>query len=130
MANRAEGRRIFHWLVAFPSFLFFVLVLFSVCGLVELMKSFGDCPDFAAVLEGSVDDDLSPELWRACAGPLVDVPRDTERVFYFPQGHMEQVSHFFFLPHPPFGSRYFGDLPCMTTFIFDRISRFCHFCLV
>ena len=32
------------------------------------------------------------ELWKACAGPLVDVPKRGERVFYFPQGHMEQVS--------------------------------------
>ncbi|XP_065858545.1 auxin response factor 9-like [Euphorbia lathyris] len=35
--------------------------------------------------------DLYTELWKACAGPLVDVPRDGERVFYFPQGHMEQL---------------------------------------
>ncbi|KAD5316825.1 hypothetical protein E3N88_16771 [Mikania micrantha] len=34
---------------------------------------------------------LYKELWKACAGPLVDVPRDGERVFYFPQGHMEQL---------------------------------------
>ncbi|KAJ7945068.1 Auxin response factor [Quillaja saponaria] len=36
-------------------------------------------------------DDLYPELWKACAGPLVDVPRSGERVFYFPQGHLEQL---------------------------------------
>ncbi|KAK9279761.1 hypothetical protein L1049_013443 [Liquidambar formosana] len=36
-------------------------------------------------------DDLYTELWKACAGPLVDVPRPGERVFYFPQGHMEQL---------------------------------------
>ncbi|XP_078160215.1 auxin response factor 23-like [Carex rostrata] len=34
---------------------------------------------------------LYNELWRACAGPLVTVPRVGERVFYFPQGHIEQV---------------------------------------
>ncbi|XP_021760287.1 auxin response factor 18-like [Chenopodium quinoa] len=34
---------------------------------------------------------LYRELWRACAGPLVDVPQPGERVFYFPQGHMEQL---------------------------------------
>ncbi|XP_050379249.1 auxin response factor 9 [Argentina anserina] len=34
---------------------------------------------------------LYQELWRACAGPLVEVPRLKERVFYFPQGHMEQL---------------------------------------
>lgn len=36
-------------------------------------------------------DPLYDELWRACAGPLVTVPREGERVFYFPQGHVEQV---------------------------------------
>ena len=36
------------------------------------------------------------ELWRACAGPLVSVPKVGERVWYFPQGHMEQVRAFFF----------------------------------
>jgi hypothetical protein len=40
---------------------------------------------------GSNDDELYTELWKACAGPLVEVPRYGERVFYFPQGHMEQL---------------------------------------
>ncbi|KAF9607438.1 hypothetical protein IFM89_035576 [Coptis chinensis] len=31
------------------------------------------------------------ELWHACAGPFVNVPRVGEKVFYFPQGHLEQV---------------------------------------
>jgi auxin response factor len=35
--------------------------------------------------------DLYTELWKACAGPLVDVPKAGERVYYFPQGHMEQL---------------------------------------
>nr|GMD78519.1 auxin response factor 2-like [Ipomoea batatas] len=34
---------------------------------------------------------LYTELWRACAGPLVTVPREGELVYYFPQGHIEQV---------------------------------------
>ncbi|KAK6158447.1 hypothetical protein DH2020_005761 [Rehmannia glutinosa] len=38
-----------------------------------------------------VKDALYEELWKACAGPLVDVPKVGERVFYFPQGHMEQA---------------------------------------
>ncbi|KAJ6343606.1 hypothetical protein OIU76_005365 [Salix suchowensis] len=37
-------------------------------------------------------DDLHTELWHACAGPLVYVPRVADKVFYFPQGHMEQVA--------------------------------------
>ncbi|GLJ15828.1 hypothetical protein SUGI_0261020 [Cryptomeria japonica] len=36
-------------------------------------------------------DALYEELWHACAGPLVTLPRVGERAFYFPQGHMEQV---------------------------------------
>ncbi|VVB11885.1 unnamed protein product [Arabis nemorensis] len=34
---------------------------------------------------------LYNELWKLCAGPLVDIPQAGERVFYFPQGHMEQL---------------------------------------
>lgn len=34
---------------------------------------------------------LYEELWHACAGPLVTLPRIGERAFYFPQGHIEQV---------------------------------------
>lgn len=45
----------------------------------------------AGHLDTGQGDDLYTELWRACAGPLVDVPRAGERVFYFPQGHMEQL---------------------------------------
>ncbi|GMH16712.1 hypothetical protein Nepgr_018553 [Nepenthes gracilis] len=43
--------------------------------------------------KGAVDPEaaLYTELWHACAGPLVTVPRERERVFYFPQGHIEQV---------------------------------------
>ena len=44
-----------------------------------------------------VGDPLYPELWRACAGPLVTVPRVGDLVFYFPQGHIEQV-HLLLLP--------------------------------
>lgn len=36
-------------------------------------------------------DPLYEELWKACAGPLVEIPREEERVYYFPQGHMEQL---------------------------------------
>lgn len=42
---------------------------------------------------GKVDPEaaLYKELWHACAGPLVTVPRGEELVYYFPQGHIEQV---------------------------------------
>ncbi|KAJ8898678.1 hypothetical protein K2173_004712 [Erythroxylum novogranatense] len=36
-------------------------------------------------------DDMYVELWRACAGSLVYVPRVGEVVFYFLQGHIEQL---------------------------------------
>ncbi|KAJ6823676.1 auxin response factor 2-like isoform X1 [Iris pallida] len=39
----------------------------------------------------SAEEDLYNELWHACAGPLVTVPKVGELVFYFPQGHIEQV---------------------------------------
>ncbi|CAA2958827.1 auxin response factor 18 isoform X1 [Olea europaea subsp. europaea] len=35
--------------------------------------------------------DLYTALWKACAGPMVDVPCSGERVYYFPQGHLEQL---------------------------------------
>ncbi|KAG8391955.1 hypothetical protein BUALT_Bualt01G0241000 [Buddleja alternifolia] len=40
---------------------------------------------------GRGSDALYNELWKACAGPMVDVPCNGERVYYFPQGHMEQL---------------------------------------
>ncbi|KAK6267593.1 hypothetical protein QUC31_011753 [Theobroma cacao] len=40
---------------------------------------------------GIKDGPLYRELWHACAGPLVTLPREGERVYYFPQGHMEQL---------------------------------------
>ncbi|KZV35176.1 hypothetical protein F511_08988 [Dorcoceras hygrometricum] len=44
------------------------------------------------LVEGTGGKDmLYTELWKACAGPLVDVPKVGERVYYFPQGHMEQL---------------------------------------
>ncbi|XP_076900872.1 auxin response factor 11-like [Bidens hawaiensis] len=39
----------------------------------------------------SVEDLMFKELWKSCAGPLVDMPKNGERVYYFPQGHIEQV---------------------------------------
>ncbi|CAL9193703.1 unnamed protein product [Musa hybrid cultivar] len=40
---------------------------------------------------GPCGDVLYQELWKACAGSLVTLPREKERVYYFPQGHMEQL---------------------------------------
>lgn len=45
----------------------------------------------ASAAPGATNDALYKELWHACAGPLVTLPREGERVYYFPQGHMEQL---------------------------------------
>ena len=34
------------------------------------------------------------ELWHACAGPLISLPKKGSLVVYFPQGHLEQLSDF------------------------------------
>ncbi|RVW88815.1 Auxin response factor 5 [Vitis vinifera] len=34
---------------------------------------------------------INPELWQACAGPLVNLPPAGTLVVYFPQGHSEQL---------------------------------------
>lgn len=46
---------------------------------------------FVFVYKVDAETALYTELWRACAGPLVTVPREGELVYYFPQGHIEQV---------------------------------------
>ncbi|KAH0884381.1 hypothetical protein HID58_060477 [Brassica napus] len=50
-----------------------------------------DADDLRTSFSRSYNDELYTELWKACAGPLVEVPLTEERVFYFPQGHMEQL---------------------------------------
>jgi hypothetical protein len=34
------------------------------------------------------------ELWHACAGPLISLPKKGNIVVYFPQGHLEQFASF------------------------------------
>lgn len=43
------------------------------------------------VFKAHAETALYTELWRSCAGPLVTVPKEGELVYYFPQGHIEQV---------------------------------------
>lgn len=40
--------------------------------------------------------EVSMELWHACAGPLISLPKKGSIVVYFPQGHLEQMPE-----HPP-----------------------------
>ncbi|KAJ6407970.1 hypothetical protein OIU84_011305 [Salix udensis] len=42
--------------------------------------------------EGVEKKSINPELWQACAGPLVNLPAAGTHVVYFPQGHSEQVA--------------------------------------
>ncbi|XP_062091378.1 auxin response factor 18 isoform X2 [Humulus lupulus] len=55
------------------------------------MAHLEDGSSVSRVETGPENSILFNELWNACAGPLVEVPRPGERVFYFPQGHMEQL---------------------------------------
>ena len=65
---------------------------------------------------------LYTELWRACAGPLVTVPRQKELVYYFPQGHIEQVFLINFF--------YSNALSLMFIFrVMQVFHRFLHFFL-
>ncbi|XP_035815755.1 auxin response factor 4-like [Zea mays] len=41
---------------------------------------------------GEGKDALFVELWKACAGPLSCVPPLGQKVYYLPQGHIEQAS--------------------------------------
>lgn len=42
--------------------------------------------------DGERKSSINPELWHACAGPLVTLPPVGSYVVYFPQGHSEQVA--------------------------------------
>ncbi|GMH03248.1 hypothetical protein Nepgr_005087 [Nepenthes gracilis] len=42
--------------------------------------------------QSGVPKHINSELWHACAGPLVSLPQVGSLVYYFPQGHSEQVA--------------------------------------
>ncbi|CAM8931581.1 unnamed protein product [Rhodiola kirilowii] len=46
----------------------------------------------AAICGEEAKTNINPELWQACAGPLVNLPMAGTHVVYFPQGHSEQVA--------------------------------------
>lgn len=61
-----------------------------VCGpatLLEEMKLFKAIQDQSGARKA-----IHSELWHACAGPLVNLPQVGSLVYYFPQGHSEQVA--------------------------------------
>nr|DAD40465.1 TPA_asm: hypothetical protein HUJ06_014788 [Nelumbo nucifera] len=50
----------------------------------KILKEFQD--------QSGVKKTINSELWHACAGPLVSLPQVGSLVYYFPQGHSEQVA--------------------------------------
>ena len=62
-----------------------------VCDEVCLLPVAGRAGAEAGCGGGGGKDALFVELWKACAGPLSSVPPLGEKVYYFPQGHIEQV---------------------------------------
>ncbi|KAJ6731034.1 AUXIN RESPONSE FACTOR 5 [Salix viminalis] len=50
----------------------------------KLLKEFQD--------QSGIRKAINSELWYACAGPLVSLPQVGSLVYYFPQGHSEQVA--------------------------------------
>lgn len=55
--------------------------------LLEEMKLLKEMQDHSAIKKP-----INSELWHACAGPLVTLPQVGSLVYYFPQGHSEQVA--------------------------------------
>lgn len=77
-------------------FYFFLFLLGSFIGDITLHRIFFHllmliCKRLVHVLVSDGNDNLYFELWRACAGPFVTIPCVGEKVFYFPQGHVEMV---------------------------------------
>nr|XP_043617893.1 auxin response factor 5-like [Erigeron canadensis] len=58
-----------------------------VHNLIEEMKLLKEMQDHCGVKKP-----IHSELWHACAGPLVTLPQVGSLVYYFPQGHSEQVA--------------------------------------
>ncbi|CAI0435310.1 unnamed protein product [Linum tenue] len=57
--------------------------------LMEEMKLLKEIQDHSAGNRKAI---MNTELWYACAGPLVSLPQVGSLVYYFPQGHSEQVA--------------------------------------
>ncbi|TVU16465.1 hypothetical protein EJB05_40031 [Eragrostis curvula] len=60
-------------------------VLRNAAALLDEMQLMGET-------QGSKKVMINSELWHACAGPLVCLPQRGSLVYYFPQGHSEQVA--------------------------------------
>lgn len=106
-----------------------------MCGLIDLNTASNDdeaasgcgSPSSSSAGSGSLElaatvlPSVSMELWHACAGPLISLPKKGSAVVYFPQGHVEHLPE-----HPPMAY----DLP---PHVFCRVVdvklhvRFCSF---
>ncbi|KAJ4977273.1 hypothetical protein NE237_002379 [Protea cynaroides] len=51
------------------------------------------CPS-ATSSAGAAASSVCMELWHACAGPLISLPKKGSVVVYLPQGHLEQISDY------------------------------------
>lgn len=58
------------------------------------------------------------ELWHACAGPLISLPKRGSLVLYFPQGHLEQA--------PDFSAAIYGLPPHVFCRILDVKLHVCN----
>ncbi|CAN7028600.1 unnamed protein product [Brassica oleracea var. botrytis] len=63
---------------------------------------------------------LNGQLWKLCAGPLFHTPKVGDKVYYFPQGHIEQTIFFYLLLVTSF-----NDELCQLKPIFDIPSKIC-----
>ena len=52
----------------------------------------------SASAPGSASSAVCLELWHACAGPLISLPKKGSVVVYFPQGQLEQLPDFSLAP--------------------------------
>lgn len=73
---------------------------------INLLLWFFTCLFMLLIFSG-VRRTLNSELWHACAGPLVSLPQVGSLVYYFPQGHSEQVNEHLFSCYKP----YFINVP-------------------
>lgn len=60
------------------------------------MRIFINDNKFPLASDGT-NNSLYDELWKFCGGPMFDLPKFGEQVYYFPHGHMEQVSFYLFV---------------------------------
>ncbi|CAN7091189.1 unnamed protein product [Brassica rapa subsp. narinosa] len=80
---------------------------------------------------GETNNYLNDKLWKLCAGPLFDTPKIGEKVYFFPQGHIEQaiffLSYFKFLYHFTYVLIFasMDDELCQLKPIFDIPSKIC-----